>query len=369
MNGKIVWTQGQSAIPRITVGDVVTLSGANFGQGTEGDFSKILVGNVRALERDLPMFEGGVHLLKQLFFETSKVTDSWRKDIQTWSRTEIVFRMPRTASRGPIVFAIQERVGAVESAHQPGMPHLVVDPLTARAEGVTATRTPISRLGTAIESNAVPVEIDNPAFEEDIRAGEAAFLGLRLQSRARALASRFGLAHDPSWKNERSHHGRAGRSPKTLRRVAGPPGRSARRGTGSIRVRPLSHSDAVEAAARKPMLAGKTSPTGWVGYVYAQGISVVSQREGNWIGFNCASCHAQRIVFEEKPGSMRAKVFPGPSQYALVDEMEHARPDEGREDRQGRRCPRQDADPLRRSRGHRRVHSRARSERRKRVRR
>ncbi len=311
VNGAIVWRQGQITSPRLSVGDLVALTGSNFGEGPDSDYAKLLIGNVRALERDLPTFEGGVRLIKQLFFETSKTTDVWKKDIQSWTSSEIVFRMPLTASRGPIVVAIQERIGAVESAGRAGTPHLVSDPITARAEGVTASKFPVSRLGAAIESNAVPIEVDNPGFEEEARAGEAAFwafdynLGLLHSSRGLDWRTVLrGKALDPIT-------GEAADPQKLFGAIPIRRGEVPDVAVASHEFDPYPMAMPLKPLLRQPLRSGKTAPTGWVGFVYAQGVSVMSQRQGNWIGYNCASCHAQRIVYEEKPGSLRAKVFPG----------------------------------------------------------
>lgn len=311
VNGTVLWRNGQAAAARLKVGDIVTLSGAALGHGPEGDYSKLLIGGVRALERDLPVFEGGVHLLTSIFFETSKLTDSWRKDILSWSDSEIVFRVPVTASRGPLVVYLQDRVGAVESAIRPGTPHLVADPLTERAEGVKASQFPVSRLGTAVESNPVPVEIDNPAFEEEARGGEAAFwtfdFNTGLEQSRRGLDWRTvlrGKAKDPI-------SGDTVDPAKWIGAVAARRGEVPDVALTAHDFDPYPAPMPLKPLVLGPLLSGRTTPTGWVGYVYAEGIPVVSQRKGNWIGFNCAACHSQRIVFEERPGMFKAKVFPG----------------------------------------------------------
>ena len=57
VNGEVAWTRiGNQAIT-LTPGDTVTLLGSGFGQGTEIDFSKIMLGNTRILETDLRMFD------------------------------------------------------------------------------------------------------------------------------------------------------------------------------------------------------------------------------------------------------------------------------------------------------------------------
>ncbi len=311
VNGTILWRAGQSAVAKIKAGEVVTLIGTNFGAGADADFAKLVLGGTRVLERDLPIFEGGVSLMSQVFFETARVTDGWKKDLLSWSDTEIVFRVPTTASRGPIVVSLQDKVGAVESASRPGQPHLVSDPLVSRAHGVFAASAPVSRLGNPIESNAVAVEIDNPGFEDEVRAGEAAFwaydFNTGLEQSRRGLDWRTvlrGKAKEP-------FTGSVVDPQKWFGAIAARRGEVPDVALAPYDFKPYPAPMPLKPLLLAPLLSGRTTPTGWVGFVYAEGIPVVSQRKGNWIGFNCASCHSQRIVFEERPGSFRAKVFPG----------------------------------------------------------
>jgi mono/diheme cytochrome c family protein len=50
----------------------------------------------------------------------------------------------------------------------------------------------------------------------------------------------------------------------------------------------------------KPLAGGQTKPTGWAGYVFAQVAPPVPgyHKTADWIGFNCAACHAARVTFE-----------------------------------------------------------------------
>src|SRR5690606_21485236 len=57
-------------------------------------------------------------------------------------------------------------------------------------------------------------------------------------------------------------------------------------------------------------MKGKTRNSGWVGYRYAESSHPYTGR-GEWIGFNCASCHGYRITYEQAPGQDVTKVFPG----------------------------------------------------------
>jgi hypothetical protein len=64
----------------------------------------------------------------------------------------------------------------------------------------------------------------------------------------------------------------------------------------------------------KPLAGGETKPTGWAGYVFAQ---VAPPLPGypkiiDWIGFNCAACHADRVTFEyDAAGEKVSRFFTG----------------------------------------------------------
>ena len=61
----------------------------------------------------------------------------------------------------------------------------------------------------------------------------------------------------------------------------------------------------------EPLAAGSTAPTGWAGYVFAQVGSLIpgETKPVEWIGFNCAACHADRITYEYEPGGKRVSRF------------------------------------------------------------
>ncbi len=64
----------------------------------------------------------------------------------------------------------------------------------------------------------------------------------------------------------------------------------------------------------EPLAGGKTNPTGWVGYSYAEARNPIPTRgrTGQWIGFSCAACHAARITYEYEPGGKRiSRIFSG----------------------------------------------------------
>jgi mono/diheme cytochrome c family protein len=55
---------------------------------------------------------------------------------------------------------------------------------------------------------------------------------------------------------------------------------------------------------------GWTRSSGWVGFRYAQS-SHPLKGTGEWIGFNCASCHGYRLSYERAPGDTVTRVVPG----------------------------------------------------------
>ena len=59
-----------------------------------------------------------------------------------------------------------------------------------------------------------------------------------------------------------------------------------------------------------PQLQGWTRNTGYVGYRSAQS-SHPYLGPGEWIGFNCASCHGYRLSYERAPGQRVTRVVPG----------------------------------------------------------
>lgn len=61
----------------------------------------------------------------------------------------------------------------------------------------------------------------------------------------------------------------------------------------------------------KPLTGGETKPTGWAGYVFAQVAAPLSgyPKVVDWIGFNCAACHADRVTFEYDAGGDKVSRF------------------------------------------------------------
>jgi mono/diheme cytochrome c family protein len=64
----------------------------------------------------------------------------------------------------------------------------------------------------------------------------------------------------------------------------------------------------------KPLTGGVTRPTGWAGYVFAQVAAPLPgpRKTADWIGFNCAACHAARVTFEyDAAGDKVSRFFSG----------------------------------------------------------
>jgi len=61
----------------------------------------------------------------------------------------------------------------------------------------------------------------------------------------------------------------------------------------------------------EPLAGGYTQPTGWAGYVFAEVGSLIpgDHKTVNWIGFNCAACHAARVTYQYAPGGKQVSRF------------------------------------------------------------
>ena len=61
----------------------------------------------------------------------------------------------------------------------------------------------------------------------------------------------------------------------------------------------------------KPLTGGQTKPTGWAGYVFAEAAGLIpgQRKTVDWIGFNCAACHAARVTYEYEAGGQKVSRF------------------------------------------------------------
>ena len=144
------------------------------------ELSKVLFGNVRALERNLSSYQARIDLesaasavlsriqggtLDYFVEDYSRTPDTWVADITAWSDTEIDLNVPITAYQGPIVIIRLLPTGAAIADIRSGEPLRYRDPITARVidsqhDAAFVDGWQIERTGsTALASNAVPVTI------------------------------------------------------------------------------------------------------------------------------------------------------------------------------------------------------------------
>lgn len=298
----------------VKVGEEVILRGSGFGQGPDIDFSRILVGNVRAMERELPMYQGAIKPLKQLFYEKPKLFDTWPKDIESWTDGEIVFKVPETAVRGPLVVSVQKRSGSLESLTESGVPHRVNDPLTERIEkkGFVHRSDVISTLGAVRLTSPIPLIVNNPRAKELFEYGEAAYwnfdYNIGLTHRLKGM-DWGGLMHgkliDPFTGKIADPDALFGSFP--LRE-----GEVPAVALNDYYFDPFPIPMPVKPLLiGKPLLSGWAKPTGHVGHVYAESKSPFTGQKEDWIGVSCAACHTNRISYEAAPGKFVTEVFPG----------------------------------------------------------
>lgn len=132
VNGVLVWSTASTTVPTVKPGDTITLRGSGFGAGPDIDFSKIMIGNSRILETDLKMYNQMLDIIAQVNYETMVTHSSWNKDVVSWTDTQVQFKVPLHASKGPIRLQVQKRTGYLNSLLRPGQPHNVIDAQTKR---------------------------------------------------------------------------------------------------------------------------------------------------------------------------------------------------------------------------------------------
>jgi len=315
VNGTQVWTSANpGAVPTLQPGDVVTLTGTGFGNGTDTDFSKIMIGNSRVLETDLTMYKQKLDIEAQVNYEIPEILSTWDKDVLSWTPTLIEFTVPVHVSKGPLVVQIQKRTGFLESLINPGQPHLVIDALTKRItdDNFDHECDVVSTLGDTKATTPIAVNVDNSGFAALAQHGKEIFWSYDFN---------IGLAHavrNLSWKDIFEY--------KTIdpltRQVADPalligayptvPGEVPAEAIDDVYFDPYPQPNPIPGflTIQPQLKKGNTRDSGWVGYRYAQS-SHPYTGPGEWIGFNCASCHSYRITYENSPGSSVTKVIPG----------------------------------------------------------
>jgi hypothetical protein len=144
------------------------------------DLSKVLFGNVRALERNLSSYQARIDLesaasavlsriqggaLDYFVEDYARAPDTWVADISAWSDTEIDLNVPITAYEGPITIVRLVPSGETVTDIRNGQPLRYRDPITARVIDAQQNAAfvdgwQILRTGpTALASNAVPVTV------------------------------------------------------------------------------------------------------------------------------------------------------------------------------------------------------------------
>jgi hypothetical protein len=309
--GSRTFTPDQKAAITVRVGDTVILTGSGFGSGPDIDYSKIMVGKGRVLERDLPMYEGKIDIFQRLFFETSHRFDFWPKDIVSWSDNRIEFRVPVTATTGSLVVQIQKRMIANQGLTT-STPHKVIDPLTERI-----TREPfqhvygdVSLLTSGVQTAPVAVQVINPQGAARIARGEAIFWSYDFN---------MGLAHSSNgldwtaiFRNTTTPWGTHGDVRKLFGAIPLAAGDVPEVARAAHDFDPYPNPSPLKYILFQTYLTkGRTQPTGYVGYVYAESLNPIWGWKESHIGFNCASCHTNLITYEASPGHTVSKVFPG----------------------------------------------------------
>ncbi len=314
VNGNTIWHLGDSTLPTLRPGDDVVLVGSGLGYGPDIDFSKIMVGNVRVLETDLKMYKQEINIFKQIHFEVPQLQDTWDKDVLNWEDDMINFRVPVHANNGPIVVQVQKRIDYNESLLRPGEAHNVIDAQNERITDKNFVHNcdVVSRLGPTKKTVAVPVNIVNADYQALVDLGEAMYwsyeynLGLSHSARNLDWVKIFtGKATDPITGEIADPFKLFGAYP-TVR------GEVPDVAIDDYFFDPYPQKTPIPGfLTLSPQLTkGNTRNSGFVGYRFAES-SHPFLGVGEWIGFNCASCHGYRISYEKSPGVNITRVFGG----------------------------------------------------------
>jgi len=330
--GRELWRADQKQDFALQAGQIITLEGENFGNGPDVDLSKVMFGKVRALERDLTMALGETkvkleefpHLNRVQYVETLKPDQFggeswpqvWKKDILRWSPTQITLHVPTTASQGPILIQVQKKTSKVQSLAEPGKPHLIPDPVFERVpeDPRAVPSLTVDSVTSATLSNAVPVQIKNADFTEQVKRGEALYWAFDYNMGLTQHLIHIdwwnileGKADDPFEGGKFDAAEKIGAIRITDDAIVPEIARSKHQFVPSPMPMPI-----------KTILRGKrlensnTYPTQYVGYVWADAINPLKPLKAeNNIGFNCASCHAREITYENVAGKLVKQIFPG----------------------------------------------------------
>ncbi len=314
VNGELRWSAGSANTAQLNAGDEVTLKGSGFGGGTDIDFSKIMLGNTRILETDLRMFTQYLAINDQVNFESDEQFDSWDKNILSWNDSEIRFRVPDHASSGPLIVQVQKRTGFNESLKHPGQAHNVIDAQTSRIISDTFEHDcdVVSTLSDAKSTTPIDVSVNNPGFEQLVEKGRQAFWSYDYN---------IGVAHSVrklDWNaifnykaNDPIAGGKADPA-KLFGAVKTVHGEVPDEAIDDVYFNSYPMATPIPGflTTQPAKFKGNTRDSGWVGYRYAEA-NEPYKGNGEWIGFNCASCHGYKVSYEKAPGQAISKVIPG----------------------------------------------------------
>jgi mono/diheme cytochrome c family protein len=315
VGGAAVWTQSEGGTVTLKPGDRVVLEGTGFGAGPDVDFSKLLVGNVRVLETDLTMYEQGLDIARQVHYEVPIVRSRWPKDILAWSDERIEFRVPVHVTRGPIKVQVQKRTGANASYVYAGQAHAVIDAQTIRVNDPAFEHRcdVVSTLSDPVASNEVPVTVQNDGLEALVKKGREIFWSYDYN---------IGLTHNLRGLDWTAIMKKKTKDPITGL-VADPltlfgayptvDGEVPAEAIEDVYFDPYPQKNPIPGfllVLSQQKTAGMTRDSGYVGYRYAESTNPYTG-DGQWIGFNCASCHGYRVSWESAPGVTTTKVIAG----------------------------------------------------------
>ncbi len=314
INDQLSWTPLSPTAPTFKPGDHIRLVGQDFGQGPDIDFSKIMIGNTRILETDLHMFKQELALKDQVNFELPEVVDRWDKNILSWSGERIEFRVPDHVSSGPLIVQVQKRTGYNESLLKPGAAHNVIDAQTSRIidDNFEHNCDVVSTLSQSQATTPIEVDVDNPDFAALADKGEKVFwsydynIGVAHSVRNLDWDAIFEYrANDPIGGGKADPLKLFGAYPSVRGQVP-----DAAMDDVYFPEYPMPTPIPGLLAKQPALFKGNTRDSGWVGYRYAEA-NEPYKGKGEWIGFNCASCHGYRISYSPTPGEHITKVIPG----------------------------------------------------------
>jgi mono/diheme cytochrome c family protein len=314
VNGELRWSAGSANTAQLNAGDEVTLKGSGFGGGTDIDFSKIMLGNTRILETDLRMFTQYLAINDQVNFESDEQFDSWDKNILSWNDSEIRFRVPDHASSGPLIVQVQKRTGFNESLKHPGQAHNVIDAQTSRIISDTFEHDcdVVSTLSDAKSTTPIDVSVNNPGFEQLVEKGRQAFwsydynIGVAHSVRKLDWNAIFNYKANDPIAGGKADPAKLFGAVKTVR------GEVPDEAIDDVYFNSYPMATPIPGflTTQPAKFKGNTRDSGWVGYRYAEA-NEPYKGNGEWIGFNCASCHGYKVSYEKAPGQAISKVIPG----------------------------------------------------------